>query len=249
MRICLVFLTLLAAPVSIWSQAPPPGRDVNWKTLVPNILDDQKQIWTFPARLVRGSAFAPTAVFAAVSTPVVLLADPPEAHYFRNTNAFHVYNTIFASNGTAIATALVPATFYVAGVIRKDDRARKTALLSAEALADTEIVATILKQASDRARPESIPKTSGFDDSWSEGGPRLVRNSGSFPSGHTITAFALATVISRRYRDHRWMPFVAYGAAAAVGFSRLTLSAHFASDVLAGGVLGFAIARFSVLRE
>jgi serine/threonine protein kinase len=40
----------------------------------------------------------------------------------------------------------------------------------------------------------------------------------------------VATVISRRYgQHHRWVPILAYGGAAAIGFSRLTLSAHYTS--------------------
>jgi membrane-associated phospholipid phosphatase len=42
---------------------------------------------------------------------------------------------------------------------------------------------------------------------------------------------------------------VAYGSAALVGFSRMTLSAHFASDVFMGAALGYSISRFTVLRE
>jgi membrane-associated phospholipid phosphatase len=43
------------------------------------------------------------------------------------------------------------------------------------------------------------------------------------------------------------VPFLAYGAAGAIGFSRVTLSAHNVSDVFAGATLGFAISRFVVL--
>jgi membrane-associated phospholipid phosphatase len=43
--------------------------------------------------------------------------------------------------------------------------------------------------------------------------------------------------------------YAAYGVATAVGFSRLSLSAHFASDVFMGAVLGYSISRFTVLRE
>ena len=76
-----------------------------------------------------------------------------------------------------------------------------------------------------------------------------MRGRGSFPSGHTIAAFSVATVISRRYGNHRWVPYVAYGMATLVGFSRLSLSSHYLSDVFMGGALGYSISRFSVLRQ
>jgi membrane-associated phospholipid phosphatase len=37
--------------------------------------------------------------------------------------------------------------------------------------------------------------------------------------------------------------------AGTIGFSRITLRAHFPSDVFLGGVLGYAIARYDVLRD
>jgi membrane-associated phospholipid phosphatase len=64
-----------------------------------------------------------------------------------------------------------------------------------------------------------------------------------------MVAFSVATVIARRYGNHRWVPYVAYGLASVVGFSRLTLNVHFLSDVVMGGALGYSISRFTVLRQ
>ena len=118
-----------------------------------------------------------------------------------------------------------------------------TALLAGEAAADAEVVVTVLKEITRRERPASIPQHANFSDSWFE------NNGTSFPSGHTIVAFSVATIVARRYGNHRWVPFAAYGAAALVGFSRLSLSAHFLSDVFMGGALGYSIGRFTVLRQ
>ena len=76
---------------------------------------------------------------------------------------------------------------------------------------------------------------------WAAGCGGLVSERASFPSGHAVGAFALAAVFSARYRDHRWVPWVAYGVATLVGFSRITLQSHFPSDVFAGSVLGGVI--------
>jgi len=59
----------------------------------------------------------------------------------------------------------------------------------------------------------------------------------------------MATIIAERYRRHRWVPWVAYGLATLVGFSRITLQAHFPSDIFAGAVLGYAISHYVVLRN
>jgi len=133
-------------------------------------------------------------------------------------------------------------------LIRKDSKMQRTALLAGEAVGDVEILTTVLKDATKRLRPAGIPPHGNFSDSWFEGGS-FLRGNGSFPSGHTIVAFSVATVVARRYGNHRWVPYAAYGMAALVGFSRLSLSAHFLSDVFMGGALGYSISRFTVLRQ
>jgi membrane-associated phospholipid phosphatase len=122
-------------------------------------------------------------------------------------------------------------------------------LLATEALADSEIVATVLKDITRRQVPSTIPKTGNFSDSWFDNKGSYFSGNGSFPSGHTIAAFSVATIVARRYRNHRWVPYASYGLAGLVAFSRLTLSAHFLSDVFMGGALGYTISRFTVLRE
>ena len=60
-------------------------------------------------------------------------------------------------------------------------------------------------------------------------------------------AMAVATVIARRYHTHHWVPFVAYGMAGAICFSRITTSNHFPADVFFGGAMGYVISRYAVL--
>jgi undecaprenyl-diphosphatase len=73
------------------------------------------------------------------------------------------------------------------------------------------------------------------------GDPGLVSipHSHSFPSGHTATAFAGATVLSA------FVPRAApafFILAAAIGYSRLYVGVHYPLDVLGGAVLGIATA-------
>lgn len=249
-----VLVTAMLGPHVLVAQEPPQppavedGRPVSLGKLLPNLAGDQKRIWTFPAQAVRGRHWLP--VLAVVGTTALLIAtDGRSAPSFRNTTAFHGFNSVFTSNATAAGTFAVPATLYVAGLVAKDSHATHTALLAAEAVADAEILTFVLKDIDNRKRPSAFTSTTTFGDSWFEGRSSWLRSTGSFPSGHAIAAFSVATVISRRYPHRRWVPFVAYGLAGAVGFSRLTLSAHFPSDVFAGAVFGYAIGRFAVLRQ
>jgi undecaprenyl-diphosphatase len=65
-----------------------------------------------------------------------------------------------------------------------------------------------------------------------------VPGSPSFPSGHSMSAFAVATAIALLAPRMRW-PVL--GLAALIAFSRVYLGVHFWLDVLAGAVLGSAI--------
>ncbi len=175
--------------------------------------------------------------------------DPTEANYFRRSTSFQSFNNVFTGNATAIGTVVAPASLYLIGLVRKDSKMQHTALLAGEAVADAEIVTTVFKDATKRVRPAAFPAQGNLYDSWFESSGSFLRGRGSFPSGHTIAAFSVATVISRRYGNHRWIPYAAYGMAALVGFSRLSLSAHFLSDVFMGGALGYTISRFTVLQQ
>ena len=231
------------------SQSPPVAdRPVSWKLLLPNIVNDQERIWSFPARLTQGQNWIPTVAILGTTAGLFAL-DPIEASYFRRTSTYQGFNNIFTGNATVVGTIVAPVSLYTIGLIRKDSKMQQTALLAGEAVADAEIVTTVFKDATKRVRPADFPPQGNLYDSWFESKGSFLRGNGSFPSGHTIAAFSVATVIARRYGSHRWVPYVAYGAAALVGFSRLSLSAHFLSDVFVGGALGYSISRFTVLRQ
>jgi undecaprenyl-diphosphatase len=66
-----------------------------------------------------------------------------------------------------------------------------------------------------------------------------VMENDSFPSGHATSVFAVATVFAAFYPRFRW-PLYALAAAVAVG--RVYLERHYVSDILAGAVIGMAIA-------
>ena len=237
-------------PEAAGPPAPAPESDsdrpVSWKLLYHNVITDQKQIWSFPARLIQGQDWSPSAAVLA-TTAGLLVADPIEAGYFRRTTTFHEFRNVFNGNATAISMGATAASLYAIGRIRKNSKMEHTALLAGEAMADTALVQTVLKDATMRLRPVSYPASGWFATSSSP--TSYIRGNGSFPSGHSIEAFALATIIARRYGNHRWVPYAAYGLAAVVGFSRLTLNVHFLSDVFMGGALGYSISRFTVLRQ
>ncbi|HZK75718.1 MAG TPA: phosphatase PAP2 family protein [Candidatus Kapabacteria bacterium] len=83
----------------------------------------------------------------------------------------------------------------------------------------------------------------------------------SFPSGHTQTAFTIATVLiwagKRSHKINLWGGMAIFAIASLVAVSRIYCGDHFPSDVLAGTVLGsgtaliclFAIERWQIKRS
>lgn len=68
----------------------------------------------------------------------------------------------------------------------------------------------------------------------------------SFPSGHTVVGFSLATAVSEHYR-HPLVRVPAYGLASLVAWSRVHEDEHWVSDVVAGALIGTYVTR-SVVR-
>jgi undecaprenyl-diphosphatase len=92
-----------------------------------------------------------------------------------------------------------------------------------------------LKKATGRKRPSAFEP-----HCWAT---LLPPDQFSFPSGHTITAFAVSVSLSMFYPD------LAIGlgfCAVSVALSRILLGMHFLSDVIAGGVIGATLAVGSV---
>jgi membrane-associated phospholipid phosphatase len=123
---------------------------------------------------------------------------------------------------------LTPIIMFGAGYITKDSLLKRNAIVTGATLLTEVIIANVLKYSIYRTRPfDTYPDIEKATDA----------DSPSFPSGHTASAFALATSLSLEYP--RWYIIVpSYTYALAVAYSRLDLGVHYPSDVLAGAVIG-----------
>jgi membrane-associated phospholipid phosphatase len=222
-----------------------------WKRLTPNLLADQKAVWLFPLSVVRGQHLKPTITLTAATAGLVAL-DPYTGRHFQENKMtrYRQFNRIFSSTNTAVGTFAVPLALYGVGLIRRDVYAQRTFLLAGEAVLTSEILTSVLKDGTRRANPALVPVGGNFSETWfRKNHGNWVRGVGSFPSGHTISAFSVATVYAHRYPTRRWKPILAYSLAAVVGFSRSSLETHFPSDVLMGAGLGYFIGRHVVRQD
>lgn len=195
-----------------------------------NVVRDQRAIWTSPFHVGRGDAkwLAPL----GVSTLALAFTDQKTGQLSDNHSRISVSRNV-SEAGSVYTAGGIAAAFYLAGRATGNARARETGLLGGEALVNSAIVYSVLKNVSQRPRPTVDNAHAEFFD-----GGR------SFPSGHATNAWALAAVVANEYHDRRAVQLVAYGLATAVSASRYTARKHFLSDVLVGSAIGYGIGRY-----
>jgi hypothetical protein len=126
---------------------------------------------------------------------------------------------------------------YAYGHFTESERARRAALLSLESFLVSGVFTQAIKFAGHRHRPDSGQSSREWD------GPGFSSDDLSFPSGHSQTAFSIATVIASEYDDYALISPLAYGIATMAAFSRVYHNNHWVSDVFFGSVLGYFTAK------
>jgi len=221
-----------AAPAASPTPSPTPSSSPSPKTnIFKNILRDQKAIWTSPAH-VHGND-APWLVMLGVTTGGFLATDRATGDDMATHTGQLNASRIISYAGSAYGVSLGAGSFYLIGLATHNQRARETGVLSAEAIVDSGIVVTALKEITQRGRP-----LSGKDRS------KFFTGGSSFPSGHSIEVWSIATVVASEYHDHLAVQIAAYGVASAVGVARFTGLNHYLSDVLVGSAMGYGICRY-----
>ncbi len=146
----------------------------------------------------------------------------------------------------------VSGLFFLGGLIFNDSKAKETAKLTLMTFIHTGLVVQIGKHLFGRQRPswdngnDSWAGPSGFFKRYE---PYQISHYDAFPSGHTISIFGTATVISEMYKDSPIVPIVSYSLATLCGLSRVTEDTHWLSDVFLGAVLGYVIGKYVVKKR
>lgn len=194
------------------------------------ILHDQKAIWTSPFHTSK-SDIKWWAILGG-ATAVAVATDHWSAKELPHSSAEVSVSTWASRAGSAYSLIPISAGFYFIGTGTHDDRFRETGLIAFETLINANIVAEVIKLATNRARPLEGNGRGQFGDS-----PNGRWNS-SFPSGHAINTWALASVIAHEYPKPA-VYAIAYGLASTVVLARVGARKHFPGDVLAGAAMGW----------
>ncbi|HSK12967.1 MAG TPA: phosphatase PAP2 family protein [Phnomibacter sp.] len=124
------------------------------------------------------------------------------------------------------------------GLVANNKQWQQFALDNLQAQLFTGGITWIVKELTHRARPY----TENGNYAWY--GPFSGSGHTSFFSGHTSLAFSTATMIFLHSGRKWWVGALGYGVASGVGLSRMQQQQHWASDVLAGALVGTAVSGF-----
>jgi membrane-associated phospholipid phosphatase len=139
--------------------------------------------------------------------------------------------------GNGYLIAAISGTF-LQGIIAKNNYSIETSLIATESLLLNTLLVQAVKNTAGRIRPND----SGTSNPHQWNGPFFRGN--SFFSGHTSSAFSVASVYAYRYRETVWVPVLSYGLASLVGMERIYDNRHWASDVFFGAAAGTATGIF-----
>ncbi len=145
-------------------------------------------------------------------------------------------NWEFLTNTTAPLSIAAPVSMFITGLANHDDDLKLKSYQTGASLVLSTLLTNGLKLTVKRKRPfETYPELIYRKDNVS---------SYSFPSGHTSTAFALATSLSLSFP--KWYVIIpSYTYAAAVSYSRMYLGVHYPTDLLAGIITGIGVSLLS----
>jgi membrane-associated phospholipid phosphatase len=181
------------------------------------------------------------AVAVAVSAILVAIvwrfADAPVTAWAERIQSSNVEDTIRIANrfGGGMNPAMVVIFFLVAGVVYRTRRWTAYGVAMALAGAAAGISVQIVKYTAGRTRPEL----------WLGPFHHARAAATSFPSGHTVGAFALAGVLMLA-SPSRTMRVIAFLLALSVAVSRVLAFRHWTSDVLASAAIGMILAAIAV---
>ena len=164
--------------------------------------------------------------------PIRVISQQADIQLLRYLNSNHnasadpIFKTV--TNSVFPIAFAVPAVVTSLHLIKKDSANKQRAIIIGGTLIISSAVTGILKDSIQRERPfVTYPDIKHItpEDSY------------SFPSGHTSTAFALATSVTIAYP--KWyVAAPAYLWASSAAYSRMRLGVHYPSDVLAGALIG-----------
>jgi hypothetical protein len=206
-------------------------------SLLGNLKEDFTYIATSPSRIDRKSALIAAGIIGAGA--VLYTQDEKIRDYVQDhrSSTLDDIDPIAEKFGNGLYDLGFLAVFGGTGYLLENEKMQETALLSLESFIVANTIGTVVKSGVGRTRPNEDEggtkfKPFSFDSAHT-----------SFPSGHTTSAFSIASVFADEYDERPWVGVIAYTLASAVALQRVYDDKHWASDVFTGAVLGTVVGK------
>lgn len=236
--VSLLVIPVLCLPLAGQTSAPPAPNPPAPKTQFGEFLSQERQIWSAPLKIKKKQV--PWLVLFGAGTAALIATDRKITDNLPNTPAQMRWGTRVARAGGVAGVLGIGSGIAMIGTLSHNDRLQTAGLAATESAIHSLVVTYALKLAIGRERPYT---GSGEGEFWSAYGQSGKANT-SFPSGHSMASWAVASAIAHQYSDKKYVPWLAYGFAASISASRVAGQKHYVSDVVAGGTAGFLIGRF-----
>ncbi len=168
----------------------------------------------------------------AVTTFALTYADPDAGRYPKTGPNLRKASNYISAVGAGYTLGGLTLGTLLYGHAKNDSETMKMGRNGMLALAGAWTDNYVLKFALGRERPSNADGEGSF---W--------KAKNSFPSGHALTTFAVASAMAHTQGCPKWVKITSYGVAAAVSFARWGAHRHYPSDILAGATLGYFMGR------
>lgn len=236
-RICSSLIIFFLMLMSVSLRAQQDSTDVSVSAIIGNdagkIWQDAGNIFFSPFHfhsgewLASSSVIGGTALLFSVDEPVRSLAQ-------RNQTTFgdHLAE-IGRQYGASVNAVIFAGSVYTGGLLLRNKDIRLTGLMTFETIVFAGGITTVLKTLFGRSRP--------FNDegAFKYYGPQFHDEHYSLPSGHSMVAFSVSSVLAARIKNV-YATIGLYSLASLTAFSRVYQDDHWLSDTFLGAAIGTA---------
>jgi len=238
-RLTLLITLLIINLSSTFAQSLDSSRALPNGKYLKSFLTDSRDIVIAPIRWSGKEWIAAGAVIGG--TVLLFQYDLEIRNYFQSKQSElgkNISKHAIEPWGSGIYSMSTMALFYGQGLIWKNERSKKVALLGVKAYIISGFFVQFPKRLFSRQRPYQGEYPN--PNQWY--GPSISSHT-SFPSGHTTSIFAVAAVVASEYKETIWVPILSYTIATAAGLSRIYDDKHWSSDVFFAAAFGWSIGK------
>lgn len=224
---CIVVCLPFVQPV----QAAELSMSGELKGFTTRLLAESTDLATTPFSLKDGNLFWTIGIAGAIGLTYAYDGDIRDKLQANRSKGLNKATDAGALIGSPYLHLGAAALVYGGGILADSPKWKQSGEMLMEAVILADTATLLIKEGTGRGRPQATNRKDDFRPF------QFKADYDAFPSMHTASSFALASVVSRT-SDSIPIAVLSYTAATFVGFSRMYQNKHWASDVLLAAAIG-----------